>query len=83
MGDDADGLGVSFGVLAENAEGVLGDIHADRTEADFFLDLDQGLAEFTDLLTRGSEDVKCEPAGGFLSNAGQFSQVLDQPLDGI
>jgi hypothetical protein len=80
--DHADRRGLPPLVLADAAGRLGGEVEADLAVTNGRLDLADGVGQPERLLLRGTEDVKSEPLSGALTDAGQASELRDEPVDG-
>ena len=79
--DHADGGRLAPLVLADAAAWTRGEVEADLAVADGRLDLPDRVGEPERLLLGDAEDVEREPLRGALADAGQASELGDEPVD--
>ena len=79
--DDADGAFVAGGAGAIEARVGIGDVVAGRAGADLLLGVANGVGEAESVFGSGAEDVEGEALGGFLADAGEVLQFVDQTFN--
>jgi len=78
----ADHLRVAVAIAAELAQFAFGDVVADAAEAEFILDVQDGLREVLGVVAAGAQHVEGEALRGLLADAGQALEFGDQPASG-
>lgn len=76
--DDADCVLVPIGIVAVGAEFAFADVVAKRAESEFFLDIRDCLGETHGVFDRGAQDMEGQALGGFLSNAWEAFEFLNE-----
>src|SRR5208282_1123260 len=76
--DNADHALIPRGTPAEEARILIGDVVADRAFADFFLGVANCVGESEGLVAVRAKQIKGEALRGFLPDAGQMFQFVDQ-----
>src|SRR5579883_904733 len=79
--DDADAALIAIRADAVQTGVGIGDVVADGALADFFLGVANGVGESQRVLGCGAEQMKGEALGGFLANAGEMLEFVDETFD--
>jgi hypothetical protein len=74
---------IALGVAANGAGVGLGDVKAGGTEINPLFEGKQGFREGFSFFLRGAEEVKNDALGALGPDAGEFTELLNQPADGV
>lgn len=78
-----DHLGVAIGIAAELAQIAIADVVADAAEAEFILDVEDGLRQVAGIVARASQDVEREALRRLLADSGQAFEFVDEASEGF
>jgi hypothetical protein len=79
--DDADRFVIARRADAIETRACVGDVVAGGALADFFFGVADGFGESHGFFGRGAQEMKCEALRGFLSNAGEMFESVDESFN--